>query len=308
LLNLRCLSSYNGITMNCRAFFIIMFFSLVCIFVQGQDLIVTTVGDSIKCKIIDIGNDYIVVEDEDEVRQFINRRKVAKIDYNYYSKEHKVPPPNTEWATIRASIDGGFGLLTGKVKDTPVSELKDYYKRLKTGWTIGLSGAYFIREYFGFGLKYNLMKTRTEADDLSKNVLDGRFTSGYSSSNVSIHYLGPQFVLRYYLPNTKFCFLLDFGLGYIHYSNKEAFEENGTNYSESYKITGSNIGLSIGINGDYLWKTDYAFGVGFSYTYGSLGKYEIKKGDVIEVIGLSGNDRQNLSHFDITLGFRWSYF
>jgi len=294
--------------MNCRVFFIIMILCLGNLYLKGQDLIVTTVGDSIKCKIIDIGNDYIVVEDDDKVKQFISRRGVAKIDYDHYSKEHVVAPPNTEWATIRASIDGGFGLLTGKVEETPLSELNDYYKRLKTGWVIGVSGAYFTKEYLGFGLKYNLMMTRAKDDNISKNVMDGRFTTGSFSSKVFIHYIGPDVVLRYYLLESQLCLLLDFGMGYIHYSNKETFDEHGSDYAESYKITGSNIGLSIGLNADYQWRTDYTFGVGITYTYGSLGKYEVNNGEVIQVIGLSGNDRQNLSHFDITIGFRWSYY
>ena len=94
--------------MNYRNLLLIIFFSLLYVFSQGQDLIVTTKGDSIKCKIIDIGNDYIAIEDENEQRQFVSRRGVAKIDYNFFTKEHKIPPPNTNWSTIRASLDGGF--------------------------------------------------------------------------------------------------------------------------------------------------------------------------------------------------------
>ena len=294
--------------MKCRTFFLVIFFSLAYICMQGQDLIVTTKGDSIKCKIIDIGNDYIALEDEDGQRQFVSRRGVAKIDYNFYTKEHKIPPPNTDWSTIRASLDGGFSLLTGKVKDTPIDELYDYYKRLKTGWNIGVSGAWYLKEYMGFGLKYNLMKTRTKADNLSKNVLDGRYTSGSFKSNVSIHYIGPAVTVRYFLLDTKFSFVLDFGLGYIHYTNKESFEEDNSDYAESYKISGGSIGLSIGLNADYAWRSDFTFGIGVAYTYGSLGEYQINNGEVIEVVGLSGNDRQNLSHFDVTLGIRWNYY
>lgn len=275
---------------------------------QGQDLIITTLGDSIKCKIIDIGTDYIVIEDEDEQRQFINRRRVAKIDYDFYTKEHKIPPPNTEWSSIRACIDGGFSLLTGKVKDAPDDELRDYYKKLKTGWNITVSGAYYIREYLGFGLKYCLMKTRNKDGSLTLNTMDGRLLTGSFKSNVSIHYIGPEVVLRYYLPDTRFSFYLDFGMGLIHYANRENFSENDSDYAESYKISGSNMGLSLGLSADYQWFTDYGIGLGVSYTYGKLGSYTVNDNGTIEVIGLSERDRQNLSHFDVTVGFRWKYF
>jgi hypothetical protein len=290
-----------------RYFIIIVFLTVLSISSRGQDLIITTLGDSIKCKIIDIGTDYIVVEDEDEQRLFIQRRRVAKIDYDYYSKEHKIPPPKTDWSIIRACFDGGFSLLTGKVKDTPIDELRDYYKRLKTGWVFGVSGTYYIKEYLGFGLKYTLMKSWNKEDNLTKNVMDGPLLTGIFKSNVSIHYIGPEVSLRYYLPDTKFCFFLDFGMGLIRYANKESFADNNSDYSESYKITGNNMGLSIGLSADYLWRNDYGFGLGISYTYGKIGSYEVDNSGTIEVIGLSEKDRQNLSHFDVTIGFRWSY-
>jgi hypothetical protein len=290
-----------------RLFILILILTMLSISSKGQDLIITILGDSVKCRIIDIGADYIVIEDEDEQRQFIQRRRVAKIDYDFYSKEHKIPPPKTDWATIRACFDGGFSLLTGKVKDTPIDEQRDYYKKLKTGWIFGVSGAYFIKEYLGFGLKYSIMKSWKKADNLTKNVMNGLLLTGTFKSNVSIHYIGPEVVLRYYLPDTKFCFLLDFGMGYIRYANKENFIDNNSGYSESYKITGNNMGLSIGLSADYQWRSDYSFGLGISYTYGKIGSYEVDNSGTIEVIGLSEKDRQNLSHFNITIGFRWSY-
>lgn len=298
--------------MNLKTIIIILSLCFAFNMARGQDLIITTVGDSVKCRIIDIGKDFIVYENMDEHKVYIDRRRVAKIDYDFYSKKIRVAAPGRkEWTIIRVSLDGGAGFMLGKIDKGLNSELQDYYKKLKSGWVIGLTGDYFIREYFGFGLKYNLNKTRYSADNLSVNAMDGRLLTGSLSNSISIHYIGPDFAIRYMLPDTKFNFLLNFGMGYMHYGNKESFNDSNKDYSETYKLTGSSVGLSAGISADYYIYQDYAVGIGITYTYGSLGKVEVNKGNAIEVIrltGLSGNDRVNLSHLDITIGIRWSYY
>jgi len=104
-----------------RNLFVVLFVAIFIGSGRGQDLIVTTEGDSINCKITKAEPDYIyfTFKHKGEMRNtLLSVAQVKTYTYNYYSNS-EVPSEssvtNFPYPRFRAAINGGWSYRTAKI-------------------------------------------------------------------------------------------------------------------------------------------------------------------------------------------------
>jgi len=143
-----------------KRLFILTFLFSTQVF-YGQDLIITVTGDSLQCKIIEIGNDDILIRfgrSSDIIS--IKRNEMTSYEYNFeLMPSEKKPPyvPSPE----------------NKMKEQPAADYLPYYAALAAGassfgsvsfghveglvLSFGADLAYFFNPWLGAGIKLNTM-------------------------------------------------------------------------------------------------------------------------------------------------------
>ena len=146
-------------------FIIFLFFSL---FAHGQsanpDLIVTVTGDSIQCRIINVGDDEIRFRFSSGAIISIKQNEVVSYEYNFaafrsgrsQAKDLDTQSDRQERAPFYLSLTGGVGAF-GSVS---FGETDDGFALL-----LGADAAYFFNSWFGAGIKLNTMSAKVDFGD-----------------------------------------------------------------------------------------------------------------------------------------------
>ena len=156
---------------------IISFLFLFCLYAAayGQDLIVTATGDSLRCKIVEVGNDEIQFRFDDTGNIIsIKRAETASYKYNFESattsrnvsakskkpveKKTKEKPANTSSAGHRPFL---FALKGGASTYGSIS----YGKTSGGAFVAGLDAAYFFNRSLGAGLTFNSVLSSVSFND-----------------------------------------------------------------------------------------------------------------------------------------------
>ena len=133
-------------------------------FIYGQDLIITVTGDSLKCKIIEIGYDDIQIRfgrSSDIIS--IKRSEMASYEYNYelmssekkplyVPQQEKIEQPSTDYLPYFAALTVGVSPF-GSVSFGGVEGLV---------FAFGADMAYFFNPWLGAGIKLNTMSSHID--------------------------------------------------------------------------------------------------------------------------------------------------
>src|SRR5690554_4359740 len=104
----------------------------------AQDLIVTTDGDSINCKITKVRADniYFTFKHKDEIRSTLLPMTGVNTHQVDYYQTSEVPLEKIigykNYPQFRLALNGGFSYLTAPVAEGVPNYLKDYVKELKS--------------------------------------------------------------------------------------------------------------------------------------------------------------------------------
>lgn len=268
----------------------------------GQDLIVTSKGDSINCKITKEKGDFIYftfLVDKEIRNTLLQKSDVKSFSRNYYTQslipsDYKIFEQN--YAKIRISVNGGFSYRFAKISESVPNEYRDYIKKLKSGTHFSADMAYFISESIGLGIKYSQFNSKQNYGTVSYDFdQDGRINVGPMNDNMTISFVGPMF--SSYIPsaNKKNALISNLAIGFL-----------------SYKDDGAMIvpimlkGSTLGVVGDIGYQIGIAknFSVAFtlSYTLGQLSKLEQTISDYTNIIELDDDNHENLGRIDISVG------
>ncbi len=287
-----------------RKLLILFFILFTANTIFSQDLVITSKGDSINCKITKVNSDniYFTFKYEDEIRsRLMPLLKVEKHIFNYYAIS-EVPENkhigHDNYNHFRLAINGGFGYRIGVIPDDISPEFKDYIKELKTGYVYSGDLSYFITKYIGFGLKYNFFNASNSMDDIYIEDMFGNRRYGKMSDDISITFIGPTFTTRFIKANKNDAIILNVGVGYLGYNNDLVI-------IDKYNISGSSMGLTFDFGYDIALSSDLALGIQLSIISGSLFQYTLDDGNTKEIIILEEGEFESLNRIDLSVGLRF---
>jgi hypothetical protein len=263
----------------------------------AQDLIVTAKGDSLNCKITEIGTDNIhfTFKYKGEIRNtLLPVSDVTSYQTDYYQTA-EVPsykiPGNRNYPRFRFAVSGGWSYRTGRLPQNISSGASDYLQELKSRFHYDAGLSYYFSEYLGAGFRYS--------EYLSSNSDDGSIGYGSMSDRIRINFAGPVFSTRLFNQTKKNCLLLDLGIGYLGYHNKAFFT------LEKFTLKGGTTGLYWNIGYDIGISQNLVLGFQLSLISGLSSEYKRSNGTRMEVIKLEKDAHENLSRIDLSVGLRF---
>ncbi len=288
-----------------RQIIVIVAITIISFSSQAQDLIVTSEGDSLNCKItrIKLDNIYFTFKHKEEIRStLLPKSQVLFQQYNYYQIS-EVPADkvvgNEVYPHFRAAINGGWSYRVAKISNSVPSDFKQYAKDLNSGIHYGLDLSYYFSEPLGVGFKYYNYKSKNKIDNIYISFIDGQTQYGKMSDDISINFIGPFFSTRMLNTDKKNSLLMNLGIGYMGYKNNAVLISD-------YTIRGNSLGLSWDIGYDIGLSENFAIGFQFSWMVGTLTQVEISDGSRTETIKFDKENFENLSRIDLSIGLRFN--
>lgn len=270
---------------------------------NAQDLIITTKGDSIPCKIIKVttGGVLFLSKHQGEIK----RVKIPASDVRIYEKDFyagknvAAAAMNSKYDKFTISPYGGLSYLIAKTSSQVPGDLKQYMKELKSGYHFGADLAFFVSRKTGVGLKYVNFKTSNQAHVTGTNQ-SGQMQSGMLRDNITTQYIAPVLTSRRFSVNQKTIFNTGLSLGYLGYKNDATVIDN-------FKLSGSTVGVGFDIGLENKLSKTLGLEIKLGMIGGSLGKFEKSNGSSVQTITLESEQRENISRIDISVALKWHY-
>lgn len=290
-----------------KIYLLVLAIVLLCLKnVYSQDLIVTTIGDSINCKIIKIKKDYIYFYykyGDDIKNSLIPSNNIKFYKKDFYTKSNI--PPNIigqlkkKYKRFDIGVNGGYSYMIGKVDKNLSSFLQTYEKKLKNGYHFGAEMNYFTSEYFGIGLYYSIFRAKNQLDNVyTIDSVTKQVRTGILKDDITIQFFGPSVCRRFTSKNNADHFLLEFSLGYMGYKDKATVIDNFTLASET-------LGMRLVAGFDVKIDNDWDAGISFELITGSLDHYRYDDGIHSKTITLDNNHLASISRIDLSLWLKW---
>ena len=225
--------------------------------------------------------------------------EVVKIDTFAKPWVAKAPLPK-----LRIGAQIGYSYRFILTPNNAQESMKDYIKKLRSNLGFGADISYYFNNYIGLGLKYNGISSNASTPNFPYLVTDeltGNIETYYAllSERIGIHCVAPFFSVRYFAVPNKHCIFVNVGFGYTIYRNNTIDWFKGI-----VKKTGSTGAFFAEIGYDFLVTKYLAVGVQMSALIGSMKSVNITFNDITEKHKTERRER-NLSHIDLTLGFRF---
>lgn len=249
----------------------------------AQDLIVTTAGDSILCKITRERDGFVYFtynKDGAPTSTLVAKDSIANMHRDMY----KIRVRNAGeqgYASWQYRLHGGYSRRLAPVSDQVLPGMTSYLNKMKSGYTVGGDVHYYISEPLGFGVKY------------VHNAYQYKET-GFEDK-VRMNYFALSMLNRTLLRSANEVFL-GLNLGYQTYS------DNLGAIGTDIRIDGGTVGL--GLEAGYavkLGKVTKAF-LGISVLNSTITKINVETGGMRETIKLEKEEFEGLGRLEVTLG------
>ena len=269
-------------------------------FVHGQDVIITTRGDTIHCAILKVNEssiDYSLSTEQAVEYKTIPFSEVAKYQYIFSGKNKPAESKKTipGYKKFRLGLCGGYGYRTASISDQ-VGDLESYFEALKSGFTIEANVAFFFNKKYGVGLRYDFFHSKSSMDNIVFEFDDGHTEIGSMSDDIKINYIGPCFQFRVYNKPENLVFQFGMSAGYMNYIDKAAILD------QKFRITGGTLGFAFMIGMDWHLAENLALTLGFSLDMGSLKKIDIDDGSTKTTVELDVGNAESLTKVNVTVG------
>ena len=223
-------------------YFIFSTLLLCSVVAYGQDLILTTAGDSLKCKIVEVNASEIQFRFGTGGIITIERKEVATYQYNYAP------------ATTASPVSTAPARTAEQTYQTPASVSSQKTPHIYVGLVggaplllVGLNGAYFFNRLIGAGFAVHHQVI---------NYDDG--------STDKITFYGPVFYGHWGRRNGKFFFPTNFGVGAVSYNYQ--YES----YWNVFDATGTELGFFTSLGAAFKPTRSFSIGLNLEAAY-SLG-------------------------------------
>jgi len=284
--------------MRCRLFLLILTALAQSVF--SQDLIVTSEGNSLNCRITKITSKeiyYIFIQDGVVRDSSLSKQSVIEYKFNKFAVNDtlmaiKIDPKNNYH--YRAALNVGSGSLWNYFLDNSQADLASYYANLESGIQLSGDVTYYISGALGVGLKYSQFNTKNSAYLVDEDHVQ----TGIMSDDLSITFIGPSVSTRFPSINGNNGFLMDFSVGYMTFTDDIVFNNK---YSEK----GSTVGLSLGLGYDISISRNFAMGIQLSMYAGRLSEFVRTNYQGSTTIRLSEGNYERLERMDLSVGLRF---
>ena len=273
--------------------------------IQGQDLIVTTGGDSLNCTITQIKDNYIyyTIQEKQEARDTLLPMDQVLNHQNRFYQENEVLNGTIthsirDYPTVRIAISGG---LSYRLEETPFNRPKaqgmhQYIEELRLGYSYGIDLTYYYSKVLGFGLKYTGYKSKKGPDNVY--ISNGYSISDAISDDITIGFIGPFLSARLLSANKVNSLYTNIGIGYSSYTNHAvAFSES------TYK--GHATGFALDIGYDIGVSRNFAVGLQASLITGAVTMMEEASRGKKKTHKLDKENYEGLSRVEFSIGLRF---
>ena len=290
----------------------ILAYSLLLVFpalLSAQDLIVTSEGDSLNCKITKMKNEKIhfIYKYNNEIRTTVLfRDKIKHFQFDFYEIA-ELPlgkiKINTAYPRFRVAVNGSWGYRTSELTFDNFPDLEGYMKKLRSGFGYDLDFSYYFSKYCGIGIGYSGFFSKNEIENWNVFVPDIHYGGYYLNwgelrDEIRIDFIGAFLNSRILLnPDKTNGILFGLGIGYIGYNNKKTF------YFQNLRIKGGTIGFCCNIGYDQTIYKNLSIGFQASYIFGILTHVRVNNGNYTqpEILG----NYENLSRINLSVGLRF---
>lgn len=276
------------------AIFITLYFS-----VNAQDLIVTSNGDSINCKIDTATSEYLYFSNSVGVVPFT---QLPLDQVLLYSREYY--PENITSSGMLARMEGrktfwlsfnlGLSYRFGEIDPQLSYQMERYVRGLKSGTVLGINAIYFIGYSSGIGLNYSRFGKSNSMGNVPLYNSSGERVTGDVADNITISYLGPSYAARLLSSDMKHSLTGCFGIGYMKYNDVGE-------YLTEIIITGETLGMLLDIGYNYNISENLAIGIQTSFLGGVLTKYDMEFGGRTRTVTLEEDEYESLSRADFSI-------
>ena len=195
------------------------------------------------------------------------------------------------------AVNGGYSYETARISESVPADFKNYVKELKSGYHLGGDLTYYFTEQLGFGFRYYLFISSNSMDNIYVVDLSGNTRYGNMSDDLKISFIGPAFSTRLLNGKKNNALSMNFSFGYMGYNDKKVL-------IDSYKVTGSTLGMSLDIGYDISISKNIMLGFQIAFITGSISKFYWNDGTTTQTIELESGSYENLNRFDFSVGLR----
>ncbi|GAO30362.1 hypothetical protein [Geofilum rubicundum] len=310
---------------------------------KAQDRIITVQKDTIDCRIISVGDERIIYEQETSEFQVVGK-SIATSNVLHYLRLNQ---PGVDRDPYRApfsldrperpyllTIQGGMARLFtdfGSYKNTlvemgvPTSEADDYIGQLKNGLHIHAAFHYLLSKNVGIGVDYSLFYSASE-----KNFL----IPGYNQMSLPVfvhlsldeklyaHFSGLSLLFQQFPGSAgklKISETLSSGLflfrNEVRSSEYQTYWNEGAGYNIGYQqyydqanavTTGATVGIKGGLSVEYQISPGFSAGLAGNFIWAKLQKASYKDADN-EINDQELETAIDVSHLDYGLTVRYSF-
>ncbi len=251
--------------------------------VHAQDLIVTTSGDSIPCKITRERDGYVYFTYNKfgvPAKTLMATSSIADKRTDFYDVPVKMAREAsfTRW---QYRFQGGYSRRLARISDQVPSAARTYMNKMKSGYTLGGDIHYFVSEPLGLGAKY------------SYNHYQYKTTS--FEDRVNLNYIAISALNRLILRTGNEVY---FGVNLGYQSYKDQVSSGGDPLSIKGGTAGAGLEVGYGIRmskGSKLY-------LNLSILSGTITKVNVEEGGRKETVKLEKGEYESLSRLELTLG------
>lgn len=288
--------------------FFIFIFAFGTLF--SQDLIVTSEGDSINCKItkVESENIYFTFLHKDEIRNtLLNKTQVKKFTFNHFDKP-AITKQNSyksysntnsaHFSNFDIFFNGGYSYITAPISSDVPSNLTSHLEELKSGSHIGGGLGIYFSENIGIGMRVNQFRSSNRIENYTLQFEDGTFGNGSLEENIKTTLFAGSLNTRFYDRNKKSALILNLSIGHINFKNE------GSLFNVPVNIKGETIGLMTDIGGDIYLNKNVSLLLQISYMVGTLNEYTMEMGGYTQTIKFDEKNKESLNRIDLSVGIK----
>jgi hypothetical protein len=302
-----------------RRFFLFSLLLFLFGSVSSQDLIITTELDSIECKVTKQDAEFVyftyksetgiqsVLMANEQVKELLISHFKEPLSFNatnensiISSSRPVVVRDETKYSSVHFSGSFIFSRRIASISNELTEFLQDYYTELRGGR--GFQGRFhvFVSPDLAIGMQVSTFEAshgviaELQFDDHPDSVVIGDF-----NTNVSLLFIGPSIMGRYYFQDSSFLVNYTFAIGYLRFRQEEFIIDTNFLYE----------GTSFGMNGDlgleYLLSPNVAIGIGVGYGLGAVSNMDITVNGQTESIDL--DEPEGLARINFFTGLRFHF-
>jgi len=241
-------------------------FGLICLSgsLVGQDLIVTTSGDSLNCKIHKersgfVQFTYINPSTKKPTKTVLSSTKIASMKRNFFAKDGLNPAMKkmVDYQKIRLNANIGYSYKLG-ISSAGTPEEEAYERDIRNGYRFGAGLDIFFNDRNGIGFKFSQFNSRANVDvEVSFDQNPDSTETFAAQERLTIAQYGVSWRRRWNSSLHNNSFNLGLGLGLVSFKDRFTFLDQ-TLYEHA-------LALALDIELSY----DVSLSENFSLTFGA---------------------------------------